>query len=492
MDIIKTDTQILFQDIGVIDPEEISSYLEHDGYGALKKAIQMKPEDVVALMLESELRGRGGSGFPVGMKWKITREHEGAIKYIVCNANDLDPGDYKAKVLVEGNPHNIVESVILSGYAVGCRIGYINIPMENTLAVSRLKRAIAQAKENGFLGENILGSGFDFDIYIRVATGVFASGEETALIANLEGKRGEPHHKPPYPSAEGVNGMPTVVNNIETMANIPYVVLHGADWLKSIGCADNYGTKVFTLSGKIKKTGLVEVPLGTTIREIIFDLCGVAESTVLKGVHIGGAKGSILPIDMLDIPITYENFKKYELVIGSGGIAVMDDEDCGVELAKNYIEFALQESCGKCTACRIGLKRIDEMLENISVGKATDNDIAKLRELAEIVCDSSLCGLGRNAPNPVLSTIEHYIDDYKNHIKNGVCPAVAIKKSKYYKINPDKCIGCTACSRVCPMKCITGTVKNPHTIDVEKCVKCGACFKKCKFGAIEIKRMEVI
>lgn len=492
MDIIKTDAQILLKDIGVIDPEEISSYLEHNGYEALKKALKTEPEQVLNLVLDSELRGRGGSGFPVGMKWKITREHEGATKYVVCNANDLDPGDYKSKVLMEGNPHNIVEAMILSGYAIGCRIGYINMPMESTLAVSRLKKAIEQAKERGFLGENILDSGFDFDIYIRVATGVFVSGEETALIANLEGKRGEPHHKPPYPSAEGVGGMPTFVSNIESLANIPYIVLNGADWFRSIGCADNYGTKVFTLSGKITKTGLVEVPLGTTLRTIIVDLCGVDKNTVLKGVHIGGAKGSIVPIDMLDIPITYDSFKEHELVIGSGGIAVLDDEDCGVELAKNYITFALQESCGKCTACRIGLKRIAEMLDNILAGKAAESDIGKLRELAEIVCDSSLCGLGRNAPHPVLSTIEHCLDDYKSHIKNGSCPAIAVKKSKYYQINPEKCIGCTACSRVCPMKCISGTVKNPHTIDLAKCVKCGACFKKCKFGAVEIKRMEVI
>ncbi len=482
----KRQQRIALRNCGLINPENIEEYLATGGYQALGKALtQMTPEEVIDEMKRSGLRGRGGAGFSTGRKWEFARSYQQAEKFIVCNADEGDPGAFMDRSIMEGDSHSVIEGMAIAGYVVGSHQGYVYIRAEYPLAVRRLQIALQQARALGLIGKNIMGSGFDFDVDIRLGAGAFVCGEETALIRSIQGERGEPHTKPPFPAQSGLWERPTIVNNVETLANVPIILSRGADWYNSIGTQTSKGTKVFALAGQINNVGLVEVPMGTTLREIIFEIGGgIRGGAEFKAVQTGGPSGGCIPKQFLDTPIDYESLMSIGSMMGSGGMIVMSEKDCMVNIAKFYLEFTVDESCGRCLPCRIGNKRMHEILTNITEGKGTENDLVELRELAEVISDTSLCGLGQTAPNPVLSTLKYFMDEYEAHIKDHRCPAGVCQKLLSYTILTAKCIGCTACARVCPVGCISGNVKQPHIIDQTRCIKCGACMTKCKFKAI--------
>ena len=481
--------RIVLRNCGVINPENIDEYIARDGYKALERVLfEMTPEEVIAELKASGLRGRGGAGFPTGMKWEAARKAPGDIKYIVCNADEGDPGAYMDRSTIEGDPHSILEAMVIAGKTVGANFGYIYIRAEYPLAIERLKIAIAQAKEYGLLGKDILGSGFDFDIEIRLGAGAFVCGEETALLQSIEGKRGMPRPKPPFPAMKGLWGKPTVINNVETLANVPVVLTRGANWFSSIGTDKSKGTKVFALTGKINNSGLIEVPMGTTLREIIFDIGGgIRNGKKFKGVQTGGPSGGIIVDKDLDKPISYETLTALGSMMGSGGMIVMDEDDCVVDVSKFYMTFCVDESCGKCAPCRIGTKQMQMLLDKITRGQGEEADLAKLEQIGKAMTKASLCLLGGSAANPTLSTIRHFRDEYLEHIHDKKCRAGKCKDLVVYEINPEKCIGCGLCARRCPVTCISGEKKKAHVIDSSKCIKCGECFTVCKFGAV-IKR----
>ncbi|MEN6491783.1 MAG: NADH-quinone oxidoreductase subunit NuoF [Rectinema sp.] len=481
--------RIVLRNCGVINPESIDEYIARTGYKALEQALfEMTPEEIIAEVKASGLRGRGGAGFPTGMKWEAARKSPGDVKYIVCNADEGDPGAYMDRSTIEGDPHSILEAMVIAGRAVGANFGYIYIRAEYPLAIERLKIAIQQAKDYGLLGKDILGSGFDFDIEIRLGAGAFVCGEETALLQSIEGKRGMPRPKPPFPAIKGLWGKPTVINNVETLANVPVVLTRGANWFSSIGTEKSKGTKVFALTGKINNSGLIEVPMGTTLREIIFDIGGgIRNGKKFKGVQTGGPSGGIIVEKDLDSPISYESLTALGSMMGSGGMIVMDEDDCVVDISKFYMAFCVDESCGKCAPCRIGTKQMHGLLDKISKGQGEESDLAKLEQIGKAMTKASLCMLGGSAANPTLSTLRHFRDEYLEHIHDKKCRAGKCKDLVIYEIDPAKCIGCGLCARRCPVPCITGEKKKPHVIDGSKCIKCGECYAACKFGAV-IKR----
>ena len=480
--------RIALRNCGVINPENIEEYIGRDGYQALGKVLkEMSPDDVIQTILDSGLRGRGGGGFPTGKKWQLARNlvKDADQKYVCCNADEGDPGAFMDRSVLEGDPHVVIEAMAIAGYAIGATQGYIYIRAEYPIAVQRLQIAINQAREYGMLGKDIFGSGFDFDLDIRLGAGAFVCGEETALMTSIEGNRGEPRPRPPFPAESGLFKKPTILNNVETYANIPQIILNGADWFASMGTEKSKGTKVFALGGKIHNTGLVEVPMGTTLREVIYEIGGgIPNDKKFKAAQTGGPSGGCIPAEHLDIPIDYDNLIAIGSMMGSGGLIVMDEDNCMVDIAKFFLEFTVDESCGKCTPCRIGTKRLYEMLEKITSGNATMEDLDKMEQLCYYIKNNSLCGLGQTAPNPVLSTLRYFKDEYIAHVQDKKCPAGVCQDLLTYKIIDLKCKGCTACARGCPVGAISGTVKQPHTIDTTKCIKCGACMAKCKFGAI--------
>lgn len=478
--------RIALRNCGVINPENIDEYIAQDGYAALGKVLtEMTPQEVIDLVLASGLRGRGGAGFPTGRKWQFARNNDAPQKYACCNADEGDPGAFMDRSVLEGDPHSVLEAMAIAGYAIGANQGYIYIRAEYPIAVKRLQIAIEQAREYGLLGKNIFDSGFDFDIDIRLGAGAFVCGEETALMTSIEGKRGEPRVRPPFPAVKGLFGVPTVLNNVETYANIPQIILKGADWFRSIGTERSPGTKVFALGGKITNTGLVEVPMGTTLREVVEEIGGgVPGGHTFKAAQTGGPSGGCIPAKLIDTPIDYDNLIAIGSMMGSGGLIVMDETTCMVDIAKFFLEFTVDESCGKCTPCRVGTKRLLEILNKITSGNGTLEDIDKMEELCYYIKENSLCGLGQTAPNPVLSTLKYYRDEYEAHVVEHRCPAGACKALTNYSIVADKCKGCTLCARNCPVCAISGSVKQPHVIDTTKCIKCGVCMEKCKFGAV--------
>ncbi len=481
--------RVALRNCGVIDPENIDEYIAYDGYQALAKCLtEYTPEQVIQIVKDSGLRGRGGGGFPTGLKWSFTAANQADQKYVVCNADEGDPGAFMDRSVLEGDPHCIIEAMAICGYATGATEGYVYVRAEYPIAVERLKIAIEQAKEYGLLGKNIFDSGFDFDLHVRLGAGAFVCGEETALMTSIEGNRGEPRPRPPYPAVKGLFAKPTTENNVETFANIPQIILKGADWFASMGTEKSKGTKVFALGGKINNTGLVEVPMGTTLREVIEEIGGgIPNGKKFKAAQTGGPSGGCIPASLMDTPIDYDNLTAIGCMMGSGGLIVMDEDNCMVDIAKFFLDFTVDESCGKCTPCRVGTKRLREMLEKITDGKATLEDLDKLEELCYYIKENSLCGLGQTAPNPVLATLKFFRNEYIAHIVDKTCPAGVCKKLVKYEIVADKCKGCTLCSRKCPVGAISGTVKNPHTIDTNKCIKCGVCMESCKFGAITKK-----
>ncbi len=482
----KKQNRIALRNCGVIDPESIEEYIAMDGYQALAKCLtEMTPEEVIQVVKDSGLRGRGGGGFPTGLKWSFTAKNAADQKYVVCNADEGDPGAFMDRSVLEGDPHCIVEAMTICGYATGATEGYVYVRAEYPIAVDRLDKAIRDARENGLLGKNIFNSGFDFDLHIRLGAGAFVCGEETALMTSIEGNRGEPRPRPPYPAVKGLFGKPTTENNVETFANIPQILLHGAEFFSSMGTEKSAGTKVFALGGKINNTGLVEVPMGTTLREVIEDIGGgIPNGKKFKAAQTGGPSGGCIPASLMDPPIDYDNLTAIGCMMGSGGLIVMDEDNCMVDIAKFFLDFTVDESCGKCTPCRIGTKRMMEILEKITDGKATLADLDELENLAYYIKENSLCGLGQTAPNPVLATLRFFKDEYISHIVDKQCPAGVCKALLSYSIVADKCKGCTLCSRKCPVGAISGTVKEAHTIDTSKCIKCGVCMDSCKFGAI--------
>lgn len=486
MGFYKKQYRIALRNCGLIDPERIEEYIANDGYRALGKVLtEMTGDELVALVKQSGLRGRGGGGFPTGLKWGLTRVVKGQEKYILCNADEGDPGAFMDRSILEGDPHSVIEAMAIGGYAIGANKGVIYIRAEYPLAIERLNIALRQAREYGLLGKDIFGSGFDFDIEIKYGAGAFVCGEETALIHSVEGRRGEPSNKPPFPSQKGYWGKPSCVNNVETFANIPPIVLKGPEWFSAIGTEKSKGTKVFALAGKVNNVGLVEVPMGTTLREIIFDIGGgIRGGKAFKAVQTGGPSGGVITEEHLDTPIDYDSLQAIGSMMGSGGMIVMDEDNCMVNIAKFYLNFTQDESCGRCTPCRVGTKRIHEILEKITSGKGEESDLTDLRELCEMVKDCSLCGLGQTAPNPVLSTMKYFPEEYEAHVRDKYCKTGSCKDLARYSIDPAKCIGCTACARVCPVDCISGKVKEVHIIDQEKCIKCGACYDACKFDAV--------
>ncbi|MBP1743212.1 MAG: hndC [Firmicutes bacterium] len=483
----KKQVRIALRNCGFINPEDINECLAAEGYQALAKCItEMTPEEVIDTVMKSGLRGRGGGGFPTGLKWKFANKSVSDEKYIICNADEGDPGAFMDRSILEGDPHTVLEAMAIAGYAIGANHGYIYIRAEYPLAIHRLEIAIAQARELGLLGKDILGSGFDFDLELRYGAGAFVCGEETALIHSIEGERGEPTTKPPFPAESGVWGKPTCVNNVETFANVPPIILKGPEWFKKIGTEKSGGTKVFALAGKINNVGLVEVPMGTILRDVIYEIGGgIKNNKKFKAVQTGGPSGGCITAENLDIPIDYENLTAIGSMMGSGGMIVMDEDNCMVDIAKFYLEFTVDESCGKCTPCRVGTKRLHEILEKITNGQGTEQDLLDLRELGETIKDTALCGLGQTAPNPILSTLNYFYDEYLAHVRDKKCPAGVCQALLSYNILADKCIGCTACARVCPVKCISGAPKKVHEIDQSECIKCGACMNACKFSAIE-------
>ena len=485
-DFYKKQHRIALRNCGVINPENIEEYIGTGGYQALGKVLtEMTPDDVIQTLLDAGLRGRGGAGFPTGLKWKLCKQNDADQKYVCCNADEGDPGAFMDRSVLEGDPHAVLEAMAIAGYAIGANQGYIYVRAEYPIAVERLKIAIKQAREMELLGKNIFGTGFDFDIDLRLGAGAFVCGEETALMTSIEGKRGEPRPRPPFPAQKGLFGKPSILNNVETYANIPQIILNGPEWFASMGTEKSKGTKVFALGGKINNTGLVEVPMGTTLRTVIEEIGGgIPGGKKFKAAQTGGPSGGCIPAEHFDVPIDYDNLIAIGSMMGSGGLIVMDEDDCMVDIAKFFLEFTVEESCGKCTACRIGTKRMLEILTKITKGQATMEDLDKLEELCHYVKANSLCGLGQTAPNPVLSTLRYFRDEYEAHIKEKRCPAGVCKALLSYNIDRDKCRGCTLCARTCPAGAIIGSVKNPHVIDKNKCIKCGACMEKCKFGAI--------
>ncbi len=482
----KSQKRVALRNCGVINPESIEEYIAMDGYAALGKALtEMTPEEVIQTIKDSGLRGRGGGGFPTGLKWSFTAAQPKGQKYVVCNADEGDPGAFMDRSVLEGDPHCLVEAMAICGYATGASEGYVYVRAEYPIAVARLQKAIDDAREYGLLGKDIFGSGFDFDLFIRLGAGAFVCGEETALMTSIEGNRGEPRPRPPYPAVKGLFGKPTTENNVETFANVPQIILKGAEFFNTMGTEKSKGTKVFALGGKITNTGLVEVPMGTTLREIVEVIGGgVPGGKKFKAAQTGGPSGGCIPASMLDIEIDYDNLVAQGAMMGSGGLIVMDETDCMVDIAKFFLEFTVDESCGKCTPCRIGTKRLYEILEKITNGNGTLEDLDEMEKLCHYIKENSLCGLGQTAPNPVLSTYQRFKDEYIAHVVDKRCPAGVCKNLLTISIIEDKCKGCTACSRVCPVGAISGSVKNPHVIDPAKCIKCGACIEKCKFGAI--------
>ena len=484
----KKQHRVALRNCGVINPENIDEYIAVDGYQALGKVLnEMTPEQVIQTILDSGLRGRGGAGFPTGKKWQLARTivQDGGQKYVCCNADEGDPGAFMDRSVLEGDPHVVIEAMAIAGYAIGATQGYIYVRAEYPIAVQRLRIAINQAREYGLLGKNIFGKGFDFDLDIRLGAGAFVCGEETALMTSIEGKRGEPRCRPPFPAEKGLFQRPTVLNNVETYANVPQIILKGADWFSSMGTEKSKGTKVFALGGKINNTGLVEIPMGTTLREIVYEIGGgIPGGKKFKAAQTGGPSGGCIPTEHLDIKIDYDNLIAIGSMMGSGGLIVMDEDNCMVDIAKFFLEFTVDESCGKCTPCRIGTKRLYEMLHKITSGNGTLEDLDKMEKLCYYIKNNSLCGLGQSAPIPVLSTLRFFMDEYMSHVVDKKCPAGVCTHLLQYKIIEDKCKGCTACARVCPAGAISGSVKEPHSIDPAKCIKCGACMSKCKFGAI--------
>ena len=481
--------RVALRNCGVINPENIDEYIAVDGYAALGKVLtEMTPQQVIDVILASGLRGRGGAGFPTGRKWSFAAANQADQKYVCCNADEGDPGAFMDRSVLEGDPHVVLEAMTIAGYAIGATQGYIYVRAEYPIAVHRLQIAIKQAREYGLLGKNIFGTDFSFDIDLRLGAGAFVCGEETALMTSIEGHRGEPRPRPPFPAVKGLFQKPTILNNVETYANVPQIILTGAEWFSSMGTEKSKGTKVFALGGKINNTGLVEVPMGTTLREIVEEIGGgIPNGKKFKAAQTGGPSGGCIPAQYLDIPIDYDNLISIGSMMGSGGLIVMDEDTCMVDIAKFFLEFTVDESCGKCTPCRVGTKRLYEILDKITRGEATMEDLDKLEELCYYIKNNSLCGLGQTAPNPILSTLRYFRDEYVAHIKDKTCPAGVCKHLMKYTIDPDKCKGCTLCARNCPVGAISGTVKQPHVIDSAKCIKCGACMEKCRFGAISRK-----
>ena len=485
-DFYKKQMRVALRNCGVIDPEDINEYIAYDGYQALGRVLtEMTPDDVIEILKTSGLRGRGGAGFPTWLKWNFAKAQPAGQKYVCCNAAEGDPGAFMDRSVLEGDPHAVLEAMTIAGYTIGSNQGYIYVRAEYPIAVKRLEIAINQSREMGFLGKDIFGSGFDFDIELRLGAGAFVWGEETALMTSIEGHRGEPRPRPPFPAVKGLFGKPSILNNVETWANIPQIILKGPEWFASMGTEKSKGTKVFALGGKIHNTGLVEVPMGTTLREIIEEIGGgIPNGKKFKAAQTGGPSGGCIPASLIDTEIDYDNLLAIGSMMGSGGLIVMDEDNCMVDIAKFFLEFTVDESCGKCTPCRIGTKRLYEMLDKITRGNATLEDLDKMEELCYYIKENALCGLGQTAPNPVLSTLRYFRDEYIAHVVDKRCPAGVCKHLLQYRIEKEKCKGCTLCARQCPVGAISGSVKNPHVIDQTKCIKCGACMEKCKFGAI--------
>ena len=486
---MQKQVRVALRNCGVIDPENIDEYIGHDGYQALAKVLTtMTPDDVIKVISDSGLRGRGGAGFPTGTKWKFAKASKNDVKYVCCNADEGDPGAFMDRSVLEGDPHVVIEAMAIAAYAIGSNQGYVYIRAEYPIAVQRLRKAIEQARAYGLLGKNIFGTDFSFDLDIRLGAGAFVCGEETALMTSIEGKRGEPRPRPPFPAVKGLFAKPTILNNVETYANVPRIILNGADWFASMGTEKSKGTKVFAVGGKIINTGLVEVPMGTTLREVVYDIGGgIPNGKKFKAAQTGGPSGGCIPAEHLDVPIDYDNLIARGSMMGSGGLIVMDEDNCMVDIAKFFLEFTVDESCGKCTPCRVGCKRLLELLTKVTDGTATMDDLDEMEKLCYYIKDNALCGLGQTAPNPVLSTLKYFRHEYEEHILEKKCSAGVCKHLLHFEIDKEKCIGCTLCARNCPVNAISGSVKQPHEIDQTKCIKCGVCMQNCKFKAISKK-----